>query len=471
MLLSCLLLDLEKQRFEDPVINACDVAVISGDIIMGAPVDDTNPSENLTNQYQEAKSFLIQLSEELFDGDLSRIFVVPGNHDVCWQICKQSMERVETDGRMDLPKLLEGENSPYRWSWEERMPYRISDFDLYKLRLKYFKGFFDDLYKEQGYTFSLEDNEQVINFVTTDQSALFTGFSSLYGNDCYDHRGRIFADNVAKNGLELRKSGLVDIPLKIAFWHHSLESSEYGVDHLNRNEVLPLLIDQGYVLGLHGHQHRSGVVSFAYHLDPERFMPVTSCGSLCANPYSIPPGYRRQYNLIEINEIDCEAKIHVREWFNNTSLTSAKLQEFGGKSWIKKGLPLLQEITHRQVQVMENVSPAFDKAELYMRERRFEDALDLLRKLPQNIPIVRRLSIEALHALGKWDDLIGLISQPLNPDELGIVVDALCRKSDFNRANSVISEGERDPSTYDKGFLDALRKRVEAEKEVAIRRE
>jgi hypothetical protein len=175
--------------------------------------------------------------------------------------------------------------------------------------------------------------------------------------------------------------------------------------------------------------------------------------------------------LIEIDEINCEAKTHVREWFNNTSLTSARLQEFGGKSWIKKDLPLLREITQRQVQVVENISPALDKAELYMRDRKFEDALDLLRKLPQNIPIVRRLLIEALHALGKWDDLIGLISQPLNPDELGIVVDALCRKADFNRANLVISECEIDTLTYDKGFIDALRKRVEAEKKVAIRRE
>jgi predicted MPP superfamily phosphohydrolase len=471
LLLSCLLLDLEKQRDEDPVIPACDVAVITGDIIMGTDADDSDVSETLTKQYQEAKDFLIQLSEELFDGDLSRIFLVPGNHDICWQICKQSMERVAIDGRMNLVKLLEGENSPYRWSWNELVPYRIRDFDLYKSRLKHFKEFFDDFYQKQGYEFNLEDNEQGINFVTSDQSALFTGFSSLYGNDCYDHRGRIFADNVAKNGLWLRRSNLVDIPLKIAFWHHSLESSEYGVDHLNRNEVLPLLIDQGYILGLHGHQHRSGVVSFAYHLYPERFMPVISCGSLCADPYSLPTGYRRQYNLIEIDEIKCEAKVHVREWFNNTSLISARLQEFGGKSWIKKDLPLLREITQRQVQVLENISPALDKAELCMRDRKFESALDLLRKLPQNIPIVRKLLIEALHELGKWDDLIGLIPRPLNPDELGIIVDALCRRADFSRANLLISECEKDTLTYDKGFIDSLRKRVDAEEKVAIRRE
>jgi 3',5'-cyclic AMP phosphodiesterase CpdA len=438
---------------------------------MGAPADDDNVSETLTKQYQEAKSFLIQLSKELFDGDLGRVFVMPGNHDVCWQLCKQSMEPVEADGRIDLPELLEGVNSPYRWSWGDRRLYRIRDSDLYKSRLKYFKEFFDDLYKMQGHKFSLEDNEQAINYVTTDHRALFTGYSSLYGNDCYDHRGRILADNVARNGLRLRRSALGDIPLKIAFWHHSLESSEYGADHLNRHEILPLLIDHGYVLGLHGHRHKSGIVSFAHHLDPERFMPIISSGSLCASPHTIPSGYRRQYNLIEVDETEFKITIHVREWFDSTSLTPAKLLEFGGKSWIKTDLPLLREITQRQVEILNNLSPSLDKAELYMREKKFEDALGLLRELPRDIPIVRRLLIEALHLLGRWDDLIGSIPRPMNPDELGIVVDALCKKDNFDLANLMISECERNAPTYDKGFIDALRKRVEAERGAVIRRE
>jgi len=469
LLLSCLLQDLEKQQFENPGIPSCDVAVITGDLIMGVPADDADFSKTLISQYREAKSFLMQLSEELFDGDLCKIFVVPGNHDVCWQICRESMESIEPEGRGDIPKLLEGVNSPYRWSWDDRRLYRIKDLDLYKSRLKHFKEFFDDFYKTQGYRFSLEDNEQVINFVTADQKMLFTGFSSLYGNDCYDHRGKISIDCVARNGLVLRKSELTDIPMKIAFWHHSLESSGYGIDHLNRNEILPLLIDQGYVIGLHGHQHRSSVVSFAYHLYPERFMPVISSGSLCANPSSIPPGYRRQYNLIEIDEVECKAKIHVREWFDNISLISAKLQEFGGKGWIMKDLPLLQEKIKRQLQTLD-ISPSVDKAELYLREKKFEEALTLLKKLPQDIPLVRRLLIETLHALGRWDDLIGLIPKPLNPDELSVVLDALCKKKDFDSANLVIQECERDTLTFDKGFTNALRNRVEAEREVALRK-
>ncbi|TET19292.1 hypothetical protein E3J74_06935 [Candidatus Bathyarchaeota archaeon] len=470
MLLSCLLLDLEKQQHENPAIQKCDVVVVTGDLISGAPITDTNVSETLAKQYQEAKGFLIQLSNELFDRDLSRVFVVPGNHDVCWQLCRQSMECVEANGRKNLSELLRGANSPYRLSLEDLQLYRIKDFDLYKSRLKYFKEFFDDFYKMQGYKFSLENNEQAVNFVTSDRRAMLTGFSSLYGNDCYDHRGRIFTDNVARNGLRIRESALNNIPLKIAFWHHGLESSEYNIDHLNRKEVLPLLIDRGYVLGLHGHQHKSNIVSYAYHLNPERFMPIISAGSLCADPQAIPSGYRRQYNLIEIDETDYKVKIHVREWFSNTSFTSAKLQEFGGKSWYEMDLPLLREIAQRRKKVLSEISPSLEKAELYMREKKYNEALGLLAELPDDIPIVNRLLTECLYELGRWDDLIGLIRKPRNPNELSIVVDALCKKGKFDSADQTISECKRDTLTYDKGFIDALEKRVKAERRIAIRR-
>jgi hypothetical protein len=196
-------------------------------------------------------------------------------------------------------------------------------------------------------------------------------------------------------------------------------------------------------------------------------MPVISSGSLCADQYSIPQGYRRQYNLIEIDEVECKTKIHVREWFDNTSLISARLQEFGGKGWIIKDLPLLKERIKRRLQVLEKTSPSVDKAELLLREKKYEATLDLLKKLPQDIPIVRSLLVETLHSLGRWDDLMRLIPKPLNPTELTVLVDALCKKKNFDSAISIIQECEREPLTYDTGFISSLRKRVEAEKEGA----
>ena len=470
MLLSCLLLDLEKQQHEKPYIHKCDVAVITGDLISGVAIDDDNYSSALIDQYQEVKDFLIKLGYELFDGDLGRVFVVPGNHDVCWQLCKQSMETVEVPHRKNVSELLKGAESPYRLSLNELKLYRIKDFNLYKSRLKFFKDFFDDFYKIQGYEFSLEDNEQAVNFVTSDRRVMFTGFSSLYGNDYFDHRGRISVDNVARNGLRIRESTLNDIPLKIAFWHHGLESSEFSIDHLNRKEVLPLLIDRGYVLGLHGHQHMSSIFSYAYHLDPERFMPVISAGSLCADPQAIPSGYRRQYNLIEIDETNFKVKIHVREWFGNTSFTSAKLQEFGGRSWHEMDLPLLGEEIQRRKEIVYKISPSLEKIELYMREKNYNEALSLLKELPHDFPIVNRLLIECLYELGRWNDLIELIQKPKNQNELSIVVDALCKIKKIDGAEVTIAEYKRDKLPQDKGFLEALEERVRIERKIGVKR-
>jgi len=440
---------------------------VTGDLVRGASINDTNFVETIRRQYQEAKNFLTRLSDDLFEGDIGRVFVMPGNHDICWPLCKQSMEVVESSN-IDVQELVNGASSMYRWSWNELRLCRITDVATYKRRLVFFKEFFDDFYKTIGHVFSLEDNDQSSNFVTPDEKALFTGFSSLYGNDCHDRRGRIFADNVARKGLSLMESELKDIPLKIAFWHHSLDSPEYGMDHLNSTEILPMLIDQGYVLALHGHRHRSGLVSYAYHLDPDRVMPIVSAGSLCASPEGIPAGYRRQYNVLEIDDTSCKAKLHVREWFGNTSFAAARLSEFGGKSWRAIDLPLLREVVQRPVQRFRGLDHSIDAAELLVRERKFDSAYSVLKELPMDVAIVRRLWVETLHSLGKWDEIISAIKMPGNPDELGVFVDALCRKKNFDQAQQTIEDCELDASTYDAGFLEELKKRVRAEREAAI---
>jgi len=66
--------------------------------------------------------------------------------------------------------------------------------------------------------------------------------------------------------------------------------------------------------------------------------------------------------------------------------------------------------------------------------------------------------------------MIALIPNPKNPNELIIIVDALCKKNKFDIADQKISEYKRDTPSYDKGFVDTLEKRVIAERELANRR-
>ena len=464
MLLNCLLTDVENHSRGQPSISKCDVIVVTGDIIKGARADDANYADTLRKQYQEAKTFLTRLCEELLGGDLARLFLVPGNHDVCWPLSKQSMEAVRPSSPADTLPMLEQVNSPYRWSWKECNLFMIRNTEDYKNRLVFFKEFFDDLYRNQSYKFSLDEKKQATHFVTPDRKALFSGFTSLVGNDCFDRRGRISLDAVAANSLKLRESSARNISLKIAFWHHNLDSMGFRTDHLNSSEALPMLIDQGYVLGLHGHQHRSGVISFSYHSDPNRFMPVISAGSLCAGHDDIPPGYRRQYNVLEIDEKKFSVRVHVREWLGDTSFVAARPYEFGGKTWNDVSLVLLKGATRGSIADLDALSNRIDEAEILVRKGESRKAWEILKELPNEIPIVRKLSVETLHSLGDWDALLDMVKNPLNADELGMAVDALCKKGDFDGAEGLVQKCESDTLGYDRRFLEELKKRVQAER-------
>ncbi len=468
-LLETLLSDIEKHPTQSPKIPPCDVVVVTGDLVSGARMDDTNPDDTLKKQYAQAKDFLIRLSKELLDGDLRRLFIVPGNHDVSWRASRKSMEKVEVLRQSEVWGMLAAPNSQYRWSWNDLSLYHIRSREEYAKRLGNFKEFFDDFYKNIGITFSLEDRGQTLNFVTPDSLALFTGFCSLYENDCFKVRGQISIDDLSANDLTLRESAVNEIALKVAFWHHGIEETGYHDDHLNTAEVLPHLIDRGYVLGLHGHHHKSDVISYAYSLNPQLVMPIVGCGSLCAGPYDIPPGYRRQYNVIEVNDKLARVRVHVREWFQDTIWVAARVQEFGGNSYVDLPLPILQAIIQksgRKTSTM--INQAIQRAEIAVRNKDYDNALKILINAPRNIPLVRKLLIESLQMLGRWQELIDVIESPTNPDELALMIEALLRLKQFSKAQNTLDRCSSEPETYDMVLIRELTKRLAAERRAAI---
>ncbi len=463
LLLSCLLSDIEKHLRESPRISKCDLIVVTGDLVAGAMMDGDNALDPLKRQYGQAKEFLLRLGKELLNGDLRRLFIVPGNHDVSWPESKRSMEKVA--GSSDVLKTYGKRNSQYRWSWKEQAMYRIKNREQYAQRLSNFKEFFDDFYQTLDLTFSLQDGRQALNFLTPDKRALFTGFSSIYENDCFNRPGRISVDDVAANNLRIRASTMNEIPLKIAFWHHGVEGAGYDEDHLNSFEVLPHLIDRGYALGLHGHQHKSGVISYAYSLNPKLVMPIIGCGSLCAGPYDIPPGYRRQYNVIEIDDANARIRVHVREWFEDTIWAPARLQEFGGKSCMDIDMPILQEVLQTSKQKINGAAiQAIKLGEASVRAKDYDSALTALASAPRDILLVRKLLIESFQMLGRWPELIDLIGNPTNSDELTLIVDALTKVKDFPKAERILKTCSNEPGIYDRILTDELRKRVDAER-------
>ena len=82
-LLGSLLSDLDRYKLEAKSIPAPDAAIVSGDIIKGVNLKFAGYADELTRQYDVAYNFLATLADRMFEGDRSKVVIVPGNHDVC----------------------------------------------------------------------------------------------------------------------------------------------------------------------------------------------------------------------------------------------------------------------------------------------------------------------------------------------------------------------------------------------------
>ena len=57
-------------------------------------------------------------------------------------------------------------------------------------------------------------------------------------------------------------------------------------------DVVQVLIDQGFAVGLHGHQHRPNVVSEKYRFGGDAKIVLIAAGTLCGGLTSLPMGER-----------------------------------------------------------------------------------------------------------------------------------------------------------------------------------
>jgi 3',5'-cyclic AMP phosphodiesterase CpdA len=121
-LLAALLADRDRYAGETPRVPPPEAIIVSGDLIQGAQIGVQNWQQSMKDQYAVADGFLTALCKRFLDGDKSRMVVVPGNHDVCWNTSHVAMERVPA---AEYPKDLYGAliepDSSYRWSGRNRL--------------------------------------------------------------------------------------------------------------------------------------------------------------------------------------------------------------------------------------------------------------------------------------------------------------------------------------------------------------
>ena len=298
---------------ESPPVRCPDIVIVSGDIIQGVMADAPEAEDRLREQYQEALNFLARLTDRFVQGDRSRVIVVPGNHDVSAFHFHKCLQRIDIppDRKKELVTQLFMPNSLLRWSWSGLELYEIADQVLYARRLAAFAEFYSAFYGNTR-TYDLDPAKQIDIFDFPAFNVTVAGFSSCYNNDLFNRQAAIHPACIADAGNLLRQRSYVN-RLRIAVWHHSTEGLPANSDYMD-SDVVQNLIDRGFSIGFHGHQHRPQFLDTRFRHGSDRKISVISAGTLCGGASF---RYGRAYNVVELDTEGRTGRLHVREMQND----------------------------------------------------------------------------------------------------------------------------------------------------------
>lgn len=439
-LIAALVADGDRYLGETPRVPPPCGIVVSGDIIQGARIGEEGWREEMVSQYVTAKDFLCKLSDRFLGGDRSQLILIPGNHDVCWNTSRSSMEKAnpnETDGK--IASLIEQRGSRYRWSWKDQVAYKIADSTLYHRKLDAYWDFISDFYS--GFTFPLPiDRSRGFQLFELDESRiLVAAFDSTYGNDCFGYSGDIEPGVVGRCSLAIR-----DLPkayeLKAAVWHHSIEGPPMRQDYMDVSHVKEMA-GLGFQIGFHGHQHIGATQTRSIHLNEEHAMAVVSAGSLCAGARELPRGINRQYNIVVIEDDYKGGRVHAREMGEGGQFSRKTNGEFlmghARISWLAQENIAGQIVKPDE----ENARRTILRAEEFLKSGMAKKALEEILTIDVGTnSYAKRLACEAALEAREWEVLKQLLSEAVSEDEVVWLAIALIETRDLVQAAGLIAK-------------------------------
>ena len=420
-----LLDSLEKDRDRytregSPSIRPPDVIVVSGDVIHGAKHDSENPEASLQRQYEEALGFLEELTARFLGGDKKRIVVVPGNHDVSDYRFRQSLASMDVppDARRALSEQLFAPGSHLRWSWPEFSLHRIADAEMYRGRFDAFIDFYNSFYENER-RYSADPTKQFDIFDFPDDGFTIVGFSSCYDNDMLNKQGAIHPDCIAAARQQLRDFSYHG-RLQMAVWHHNIEGSPMKTDYMDP-ELVQNLIDGGYSLGFHGHQHRPQYLDTRFRHGPDRRIIVISAGTICG---SAAYRFGRAYNLVELDLEGRTGRLHVREMQND----NLRLPIWGPRSLASHSAEYLsfdfEPPPEPFVSGAKNTALLAQARQLY-DSNQFNEARLILVPLSRLDKLARPLLLDCLIRLDDTSGIIDVLDPPESGAEAIALMDSL----------------------------------------------
>lgn len=456
-LISAIITDQERFLPGTVRMDRLSAIVVSGDLVQGLPLGSANYPDGLSQQYDEAREFLARLTDVLLGGDRARVVIIPGNHDVDFNQSLRAMAVVNPIPDGNLYDMISAPSSPFRWCWKTRRLFRITDHGAYRARLDQFARFHESFYSGVSLPYPLDPYRGHNWYQIDGGEILIAAFSSCEHNDCYNYCGEIADGEISRSHLN-RPSTRVPCRLLVAVWHHDVEGPPLRTDYMSA-EVIPLFIDRGFQLGLHGHHHKSEFRPATIRLSGEKRMAIVSSGSLAAGDGDLPTGVNRQYNVLRINDDFASGELFVREMAVRGIFGDGRLPSLGGSSSCSL------DWTTAVIAAMPAAAAVADveRIEQLLNANDYIAAADALAGAIIPDHYKRQLMVRALRGAQRWDGLISYFSAPATPEELTAVVEAAIKLRRWDVAGQVLDQAQTSGDHPDL-LIRQLREQLRAER-------
>ncbi|NEQ86393.1 MAG: hypothetical protein F6K26_41915, partial [Moorea sp. SIO2I5] len=302
---------LAQDLIQDLDIPHLDALILSGDI-----ANYSTPDE-----YQAAQQFLDNLGQD-FSLDSKQIVLVPGNHDLNWELAEDAYE-------LCLRKKYQGKLTEGHYIEESQRVILVRDEAKYQQRFAHFSQFYQAI-KTQAYP--LDYDQQAIIDYFPDQNLLILGLNSAWQLDHhFRDRASIHSGALSNALTDIRRNPDYRNCLKLAVWHHALNSA--GSDRITDQGFIEQLAVAGFRFFLHGHIHKAETSLFRYDLSPTgRKLDQIGAGTFGAPTKELIPGYPWQYNLLKIKDNQLTVYTRRREEENGAWKPDSRWTQGPGKS-------------------------------------------------------------------------------------------------------------------------------------------
>lgn len=437
-LLNSLIQDVENSAAEDPAIPPPQIIIVSGDIIQGTGKDAEKPDEVLREQYDQAEQFLGALADRLLGGNRQKIVVVPGNHDINFPkmfsaLTETDYAAVDDKKRLELAGLIQESSSKLRWSWNEFKLYEITDTTLYDERLVDFIAFYNRFYGGTR-TYPVDPAQQFDIFDFPELRLVLVGFNSCFQNDPWNRQGVIHPRAFSCACDELRKRQFRG-RLRLAVWHHSTKGAPRQDDYMD-SDFLQQLVNHGYSLGFHGHQHKPELIDEKFAFGGDRKVNALSASTLAGGERSLASGGTRGYNRVILDTDKWEVELHVRQMANPDFLNPIWVRGFLSDQRSFQSFKLQQP---RPVDPSSIASQDLPEAEKLLRENRNEEAAAVLEPLASSNDMAKRLLLQAFVGCNNKKGIIRCFDDPFSPEEIIAVCDALWEEGQLNELRAILA--------------------------------